>query len=674
MSKSLRRFAVVAAAAAVAASPAMPANAASASLRPAPRVILDSAPAWTHTATITGPARGATQLHLTAVLPLRDAAAAERLALAVSTPGTVQYGHYLTAAQWRSRFAPTDATVRAVTGWLRAHGFAVTSVPANHRYIAFTGTVAAANAAFGVALTNYVADGRSATAPSAAVTVPAELAGSVAGISGLDSTARMTPARDARESQSPAPARPATVPHGATLPGPGPAFVNAPPCSAYFGQKVVPNVPEPFATPLTYAVCGYTPAQIRRGYGTSTSTELGLNGSGVTVAIVDAYASPTIFDDATRYAYRNDRSHPLRARQFSQLLAGDYRLIDECNAQGWYGEETLDVEAVHGTAPAAKILYVGAASCDDADVLAAVNAIVDGGLASIISNSYGNAGEPPLADIQAEHQTYLQAAGQGISVLFASGDAGDNIAATGIRQPDYPASDPFVTAVGGTALAVGSRGQYEFETGWGTKRSVLSNGAWTPFPGTPRGASGGGTSLIWNQPAYQRRVVPDSIADINDAGHPQRAVPDLAMVGDPNTGYLVGQTQEFPDGSIRYSEYRIGGTSLSCPLLAGIQATANQLAHRRLGFLNPRIYRLAGSLAFRDVASAGVTTGVVRNDYVNGVDATDGTVTSLRTLNDTDTTFTRPGYDDVTGVGTPRGVVYLYAVTAVPGFGGRRVG
>ncbi len=80
----------------------------------------------------------------------------------------------------------------------------------------------------------------------------------------------------------------------------------------------------------------------------------------MTVAIVDAFASPTIFDDASTYAQRNDASHPLKKSQFSQNNFRPERFQTECSIQGWYGEETLDVEAVHAMAPGANILYVGA--------------------------------------------------------------------------------------------------------------------------------------------------------------------------------------------------------------------------------------------------------------------------------------------------------------------------
>jgi hypothetical protein len=95
-----------------------------------------------------------------------------------------------------------------------------------------------------------------------------------------------------------------------------------------------------------------------------------------------------------------------------------------------------------------------------------------------------------------------------------------------------------------------------------------------------------------------------------------------------------------------------------------VQAVAEQIAGHPLGFLNPALYRLAGTPAFKDLKTAGVSTGVVRVDFLNGADATDGTVTSLRTLNDTGTIFARPGYDDVTGVGSPNGVSYFVAIAA----------
>jgi subtilase family serine protease len=131
-------------------------------------------------------------------------------------------------------------------------------------------------------------------------------------------------------------------------------------------------------------------------------------------------------------------------------------------------------------------------------------------------------------------------------------------------------------------------------------------------------------------------------------------VPDLGLDGDPNTGMLVGETQTFP-GGVSYDEYRIGGTSLSSPLMAGVQALASQAKHHRLGFANPRIYSLArsGGKEFTDVTSAHDQAANVRPDYANGVNQKDGILYSVRTFDDDSSLDTNPGWDDVTGVGSP---------------------
>jgi len=136
-------------------------------------------------------------------------------------------------------------------------------------------------------------------------------------------------------------------------------------------------------------------------------------------------------------------------------------------------------------------------------------------------------------------------------------------------------------------------------------------------------------------------------------GRTGRAVPDISAVGDPNTGYLIGETQTFPNGTVAYSEYRIGGTSLSSPLVAGIMALADQAAGHAHGFANPLFYSLAGSSAFTDVVSPASTVAVVRANYVNSIDASAGVVYRLRTMNQNLSLTSTPGYDDVTGLGTP---------------------
>ncbi len=636
------------------------------------RRVITEVPQWTAHAARTGAPARTDRLHLSMVLSLRDPAGAQALADAVSDPSAATYGQYLTAAQWRVRFAPTDADAAAVSAWLSSQGFTVTGSPANHRYISFDATAGQANAAFGAQLATFAKDRTQVLAPTAPVSVPTAIADLVAGVAGLDTSQRSRPDNAGGPNasgtdggngptatpQSATGARPAGP--NATLPPPGPVFRNAGPCSAYFGEKPATGLPQLVTNRQTYVPCGYTPAQLRGAYGTDAAQAAGFDGRGATVAVVDAFASPTIFKDASTYAKRHDPRHPLRSYQFNQVTPATYTFTNECGAPGWYGEETLDVEAVHATAPAANILYVGASSCQNLDLVAAVNTVLDNDLAQVITNSYGSAGEPqPGPELTAEHESALQAAAQGVSLLFSSGDSGDEIVATGTRQVDYQASDPYVTAVGGTSLMVTKTNGYGGEQGWGTGRSVLTNGAWVPNPPAYQYGGGGGTSQLFKQPKYQRGVVPDRIANYFGQG-PHRAVPDLAMVGDPNTGFLVGQTQTFPDGSLQYSEYRIGGTSLSSPLLAGVVAVGNQVKGASLGFLNPRLYKLAGTSALTDVDHGrAVTDAVVRVDYVNGFDASGGLRTTLRTLNQTGTIYTAKGYDDVTGVGSPNGVPFL---------------
>jgi subtilase family serine protease len=323
---------------------------------------------------------------------------------------------------------------------------------------------------------------------------------------------------------------------------------------------------------------------------------------------------------------------------------------------------------VHSIAPGANVVFVGAPN-NYQDLDAALNEVVDKHLASIVTNSYGNSTEDlPAGRIKPENDTFIQAAATGIGVFFSSGDNGDEtngvVADAGSATPDWPASSPWVTAVGGTSLAVGSGGQYLFETGWETGKSSLKGGAWTPTaPGAYLYGAGGGTSRLFAQPAYQAGVVPASISQIR-GGAPMRAVPDMAGLADPTTGMLVGQTQTFPDGSVAYGEFRIGGTSLASPLTAGFMALAQQKAGHVLGFANPLIYANAGTAAFHDVDSSH-GLGAVRAEYANGVDASGGYVYTLRSLGfDTDLTIhARPGYDDVTGVGTPNGGAFLSALS-----------
>jgi subtilase family serine protease len=325
---------------------------------------------------------------------------------------------------------------------------------------------------------------------------------------------------------------------------------------------------------------------------------------------------------------------------------------------------------VHATAPGADIVFVAAPN-NGQDLDAALNHVVDQKLATIVTNSYGwNTEALQYGFIKPEYDTTVQAAIEGIGVYFSSGDDGDETGGVkgATATPDWPATSPWVTAVGGTSLAVTAAQGYGFENGWETGKESLAKGAWTA-PGYQYG-SGGGTSRLFAQPGYQQGVVGTDIATGATSGGrstAMRSVPDVAAVGDPGTGMLIGETQTFPDGSARYSEYRIGGTSLASPLFAGVMAVAQQKAGHVLGFANPLLYAAAGTPAFHDVTQpqqAAQDRGVVRAEFVDGVDPRDGYVYTVRLLGyDAPLTIhTRSGYDDVTGVGSPNGPAFLAAI------------
>ena len=588
-------------------------------------------PLWATAQADKGATADASRVSARVYLAGRDAAGLSAYVKAVSDPSSASYGKYLSAGQADARFGATKAQVAEVTAWLKSAGLTVTDT--TRHYLSVAGEVADAEKAFGTQLHNYAKGKKTYRAPSRAASTPAALNGAVLTVTGLDNA-------------------PHKANHSDTLPPPDAVFHNAGPFSSYYGSKTATTLPKAYGAKIPYAVKGYTGKQLRAAYGAGRAT-----GKGVTVAITDAYASPTIAADAATYAARHGDA-AYGGGQLSQVLPTQYTRTEECGAAGWYGEETLDVEAVHAVAPASNIVYVGAESCYDDDLLDSLGKIVDGHLADIVSNSWGDIEANQTPDLAAAYdQVFQLGAIEGIGFYFSSGDNGDEVANTGTKQVDTPANSAWVTAVGGTSLAVGKGDTYKWETGWGTTRATLSDDgkSWTDFPGAYTSGAGGGTSATVKQPFYQRGVVPSALAKANGK-QAMRTVPDISAIADPNTGFLVGQSQTFPDGTQKYDEYRIGGTSLASPVIAGIQALAQQQrGGHPIGFANPAIYDRYGSKLYHDVTDrpTGRDLAVARVDFVNAFDASEGLLTSVRSLGKDSSLKAVRGYDDVTGVGSP---------------------
>ena len=612
---------------------------------PARVTLAGSQPSWATVPSVNPAIATSTSITVRVYLQMRNQAGAQALATSVSTPTSTSYGKYLTTAQVLQTYAPINASVKAVSNWLAGSGIKVGYVPANNQFVEATGTASQIEQAFDVSLSTYPVQGMELRAPTSDLSIPSSLAGIVSGVVGVDQSELLL------------------QPTSVVAPPPA-GFVNAPPCSTYSGQLTT-TVPQfgSYPTTLPDVTCGYIPAQLRSVYGMQQVVNDGFNGSGVTVAIVDAFASPTLLADAQQYAANHDPSNPLLSSQFSEhVFPPNAANEGPCGASGWYSEQSLDVEAVHAMAPGANIVFMGGKDCQDPSLDKSLNEVVAKHLAQVVSNSYGDAGEElPSGLINAFQNISIQAALEGISVLFSSGDSGDEVADIGFASPDFPASSPWVTAVGGTSLGIGASGQRVFETGWETDKATLKGMKWSPKAGAYLYGSGGGTSRLFAEPSYQVGVVPTALAAENQTdGNLGRVVPDIAIDGDPNTGFLIGITQEFPDGAA-YGEYRIGGTSLSSPLMAGVIALSDDLHGLSQGFLNPDLY-LIGSRSGGITDVTHVTGAVIRVDYNNGLNAGAGTVTSIRTFDDQGLTIqTAPGYDNVTGLGTPNGLRFVVA-------------
>jgi subtilase family serine protease len=660
-------------------------------------------------------------------IELKDRPGAEAFAREATDPTSRNYRRYLTPQRWESRFSPTVRADREVEASLRSAGIKIVEVTPDRMTIEAEGTAEQIEAYFGTTLAQYEVGDETVRLASSSLSAPAPVAPLITGVRGVNEVrakpANLTGAGNDGRGPSGWPGHGHGPGHGHQPPPEEPpipqplGFRNATPCSAYYAQQLastLPNFGDGFPNPLPYAVCGYKPAQLQGAYNLTGALAHGNNGAGVTVAITDAFVSPTLYSDAVEYARRNQSaSQQWRRGQFKEIIRRPFTKIGEeegeCEAPGWSGEQTLDVEAVHAMAPGAKVLYVGAKNCT-VDLYNAVQQVVDGHLANIVTNSWSNGPEEEEAETiqsrEAFNHVLLMAAGTGVGVQFSSGDEGDNFIVSGTQQPSFPGTSPYATAIGGTSVEIGAQNNRLGEVGWSTGISTLCTeelatlaeplceksevGQWQPeAPGEYDYGGGGGTSNQYAEPWYQVPVVPQEIAARAGTGGPNRVVPDISMEGDPSTGMLVGETQEFADGTY-YDQYRIGGTSLASPLFAGLMADADQAARGSLGFVNPLLYHLDSgtqkSGAFYDILPAG-KQAVVRNDYLNSENAEAGILTSARILGMEGATeyfcpqpnpetgeceveieeapeslSAAPGFDSMTGIGSP-GDQFIQALT-----------
>jgi subtilase family serine protease len=593
---------------------------------------------WVKSAKLMGSASADTSVTIAVHMKVTDLAGLKSLVAEVSNPKSKEYGHYITPQQFGQRFQPAGADVAAVKTLLEHSGMTNVTQGPHGMYVTATATVAQLRTAFKVTQNLYSYQGKTLRANNNAPTIPASLAGKVLFIEGLDDSATLRQPFHQSVTMGALHAPAAVEKSTAPATTPPPVAASNPPvyCNENFGaaEKIatLTTAADVYGAAIPWMNCGYTPQQIQAAYGLN---KVKYTGAGITVAIVDAYASPTLEHDLNQYSV-NHGLPKITSGNFSQLIpAGIYNVSPDepCDPYSWWTEQSLDVDAVHGNAPGANILFVGSRDCATSLTVAIMNVLYNG-LADVVTNSWGNNGESIApGSQQAFDQAAMAGAAEGVTTLFSSGDDGDLSAPNGVASGSWPATSAWVTGVGGTTLEVVDLNGNKSEYGWGNYRAFLadatvtsstsivdsgvttvSNFGYTYDDYSFYAGSGGGISLLESQPSYQAALVPYVLATtLNLAStnteplpNPMRVSPDVAAVADPYTGYLYGETFTIAGNALadhgckpisateEYCENAIGGTSLASPTTAAIMAVIDQkrvaAGEPEIGFANPWLY------------------------------------------------------------------------------------
>jgi len=380
----------------------------------------------------------------------------------------------------------------------------------------------------------------------------------------------------------------------------------------------------------TFQISCYVPDQVEAAYHLPALYGRGISGKGRTIVVVDAFGSPTIADDLLAFdQYLGLGTPPLRI-----VKVGHVPAFDSGNADmtGWAGETTLDVEYAHAGAPGAKIVLVEVAEDDLQHLALAVRYAIQHKLGDVISLSWG---EPEQAlgreFVRSYSSIFSQAASSHITIVASSGDSG----ASGQDENGnyyhhpvviWPATSPFVTAVGGTKLNLNAGGARNgLDTAWNDTYSTAVNDFFFGNDGPNPLATGGGKSAYYGRPGYQNGVR-------NVTGN-QRGIPDISMSASCSVAVNVFETYTGGQGGWTAS----CGTSESAPMFAAVIALADQVAGHPLGLINPALYALAAGHARGVVpVASGNNTVSFPGGGVHGYSV-------------------RHGYNLVTGLGTVNG-------------------
>ena len=429
------------------------------------------------------------------------------------------------------------------------------------------------------------------------------------------------------------------------------------------------------ATPPTEAQCNavarrcFTPQGFWAAYNLGPLFSGGIDGRGMTVAIVDSYGSDTIAHDLNVFDTAFGLPHMCGEEgvtctagmpTFKRIsIQGTPATVQQPgngtgqeNKAAWSIEVSLDVESVHTFAPGANILLVTVPTAETLGVqgfplmMNAEQYLVDHHLATVISQSFASAEEgfSSTQSLLNLRHAYVSAAANGVTVLGSSGDGGTAniiktpVATGGTLIPfptvEWPASDPLVTGVGGTYLCTDPAASTRVVDS--TPPPVNCGGANTGQAEVGWIDAGGGFSHVFSKPAYQ-----DSLPTGSTPIGAMRGVPDIASEASSRTGPLVYDTNAGLGGATNVAGgnggwFVIGGTSVACPQWAGMVAVADQINGGGLGLINPGLYAIGANPARYANDFFDVTTGNNQADpSVPGYPATTGwdPVTGLGTAN-----------------------------------------
>jgi subtilase family serine protease len=605
--------------------------------------------------------------------------------------GSPTYHHWLSASDL-TRFAPGASEVQTVRRELSSQGLTVTSVGSHNMFLKVSGSAANMQTAFHTQIKSLTIKGQAVRATTVAPKLSAA-APLVSGVTGL-SERRFIPYIVHQVDPDTGKAYPvipvSSSPNGLFFTSscfrgvqshlfstPGAAL----PVASYAGNRYGSNINN--TAPGTLAPCGYDPVNFNSAYSLPAAHKAGLDGTGQTIVIVDAYGSPSIEADANVFSQLNGLP-ALTSSNFQVITPlGPPQPTDPTNATGWAEETSLDVEWAHAVAPGANIVLVIAPTNFDTDLSTSLFYAVVNQLGSVISNSYGGDEADDLAQYPQElvisNSVTELGVSLGMAINYSSGDYGDFKALVGSVTVDDLGASPYATSVGGTSLALDKSNNVKFQTGWGTNITKLAASTGAPVdPPLVEGflfGAGGGESQYFAKPSWQ--------SSLPGSGRQQ---PDISLDSDPYTGVEIVVTLSGTQGV-----EVIGGTSLACPTFSAMWAIANQRAGQihgkgtMLGQAAPIIAKLAGSTAITDVVPYSSPTNVAgfvfdsngttfyspdqlaaplenTTEYLSDLynSASSGSWFALTFGTDT-SLVTTPGWDNVTGFGTPNGLDFINA-------------